>query len=257
MAGVGNKGRFMGEINVVPLVDVVLVLLIIFMVAAPMMVQGLEVKLPATDSGALKTSDELLMLTVTQKGQVYLDEFQVGLDGLADKLKNITSRKPGTRVYLRGGPGRALRSGGAGVGRGQEGRGGQPGHGYRAREGAAPGKEEKVLNAAVLKRLTFWEGEQVAWAVGVSLGLHLVLVAVLAFWPGWRFSRPKVFAPVYNVTLVSPGVLARPIPAAPKPAPKPAPKAAPLRPAIRAGPRRPSPSPRRRRWPCPRTSPPA
>ncbi len=92
------------------------------------------------------------------------------------------------------------------------------------------------MNAAVLKRLTFWEGEQVAWAVGVSLGLHLVLVAVLAFWPGWRFSRPKVFAPVYNVTLVSPGVLARPIPAAPKPAPKPAPKAAPLKPAIRPAP---------------------
>ncbi|MCB2188363.1 MAG: protein TolR [Deltaproteobacteria bacterium] len=99
--GVGGKGRFMGEINVVPLVDVMLVLLIIFMVAAPMMVQGVEVKLPETESGALKSDENLLVLSVTQAGQIYLDEFQVESLGLADKLKNIITRKPGTRVYLR------------------------------------------------------------------------------------------------------------------------------------------------------------
>lgn len=74
------------------------------------------------------------------------------------------------------------------------------------------------------------DGDQVAWAIGVSLGLHLLLLAVLAFWPGWRFSRPKVFAPVYNVTLVSPAVLARPAPAPP------APKAAPAKPTPRPAP---------------------
>ncbi|MEW5912989.1 MAG: biopolymer transporter ExbD [Thermodesulfobacteriota bacterium] len=101
MAGVGNKGRFLGEINVVPLVDVVLVLLIIFMVTAPMMVQGLDVKLPQTTTSALKTSDELLVLTVTKEGKLFLDEFPVGVEGLAEKLAGIKARKPGTRVYLR------------------------------------------------------------------------------------------------------------------------------------------------------------
>lgn len=102
MAGVSTgRGRIMGEINVVPLVDVMLVLLIIFMVTAPMMVQGLEVKLPETDAGALKQDEELLMLSVTREGKIFLDEFPVGVDGLAEKIKNIVTRKPGTRVYLR------------------------------------------------------------------------------------------------------------------------------------------------------------
>lgn len=102
MAGVSTgKGRIMGEINVVPLVDVMLVLLIIFMVTAPMMVQGLDVKLPETDAGVLKQDEELLMLSVTKEGKLFLDEFPVEIDGLAEKIKNIVTRKPGTRVYLR------------------------------------------------------------------------------------------------------------------------------------------------------------
>lgn len=102
MAGTGSgRSRFMGEINVVPLVDVVLVLLIIFMVAAPMMTQGLDVDLPATNSEALRQSDEVLVLTVTKDAKLYLDEFEVTTDGLAGQLKNIVERKPQTRVYLR------------------------------------------------------------------------------------------------------------------------------------------------------------
>ena len=103
MPSVGQNGRrrVMGEINVVPLVDVMLVLLIIFMVAAPMMVQGLDVNLPETDAGALKQSEELLILSVSKDGRVFLDEFQVEVEGLSLKLKNILSRKPKTRVYLR------------------------------------------------------------------------------------------------------------------------------------------------------------
>jgi biopolymer transport protein TolR len=102
VAGVNSgKGRFMGEINVVPLVDVMLVLLIIFMVTAPMMMQGLDVKLPQTDSGSLKQSEELLVLSVTKDGRIFLDEFQVEIKGLGDKIRNITSRKPQTKIYLR------------------------------------------------------------------------------------------------------------------------------------------------------------
>lgn len=102
MAGVSTgKSRLMGEINVVPLVDVMLVLLIIFMVTAPMMVQGLDVKLPETSAAALKQSDELLVLTVTKEGKLFLDEFPVGVEGLADKLGGIVARKPQTKIYLR------------------------------------------------------------------------------------------------------------------------------------------------------------
>jgi biopolymer transport protein TolR len=102
MAGVSTgKRRVMGEINVVPLVDVVLVLLIIFMVTAPMMIQGLDVKLPETEAGALKQSDELLILSVTAQGNIFLDEFPVEVQGLGDKIKNIKSRKPKTQVFLR------------------------------------------------------------------------------------------------------------------------------------------------------------
>ncbi len=102
MAGVSTgKRRVMGEINVVPLVDVVLVLLIIFMVTAPMMMQGLDVKLPETEAGTLKQSDELLILSVTAQGNIFLDEFPVKVEGLGDKIKNIKSRKPKTQVILR------------------------------------------------------------------------------------------------------------------------------------------------------------
>ncbi len=102
MAGVHmGKGKVMGEINVVPLVDVMLVLLIIFMVAAPMMTQGVDVELPTTNSEALRQADELLVLTVTKDGKIYLDEFAVEANGLAAKLKNIVERKPQTKIYLR------------------------------------------------------------------------------------------------------------------------------------------------------------
>ncbi|MFI3272556.1 MAG: ExbD/TolR family protein [Pseudomonadota bacterium] len=86
-ASVGKKGGFVADINVTPFVDVMLVLLIIFMVAAPMMSEGLEVDLPQTQNvEVLPTESDYLVLTIRKDGAMYLDEYQVSLDELEDKL---------------------------------------------------------------------------------------------------------------------------------------------------------------------------
>ncbi|MEW5912988.1 MAG: energy transducer TonB [Thermodesulfobacteriota bacterium] len=93
------------------------------------------------------------------------------------------------------------------------------------------------MSVAALKNFHLPGSEQLGLAVAFSLGLHLVLVAVLAFWPGWGPSRRQIIAPAYSVSLVSPQVLMRPQPAAPaaKPAARPAPVARP-RPAAKPKP---------------------
>ncbi|MDR2349554.1 MAG: biopolymer transporter ExbD, partial [Deltaproteobacteria bacterium] len=70
----GKGGPLLSEINVTPMVDVMLVLLIIFMVAAPMMTQGLEVELPKVDASVIRTDQSMVVLTITQSGQVLLDD---------------------------------------------------------------------------------------------------------------------------------------------------------------------------------------
>ncbi|RJX28686.1 MAG: TonB C-terminal domain-containing protein [Desulfarculus sp.] len=94
------------------------------------------------------------------------------------------------------------------------------------------------MSVTALKTFHLPGSEQVGLAVALSLGLHLVMIAVLAFWPGWGPSRRQIFAPAYNVSLVSPQVFTRPAPAAPaaKPAAKPAPAARP-RPAPKPAPK--------------------
>lgn len=79
----GGRGRMMAEINVTPFVDVMLVLLIIFMVTAPMMTQGLEVELPQTRTvDVLPTEAEHLTLTIDAAGGMMLDEYSVDINGL-------------------------------------------------------------------------------------------------------------------------------------------------------------------------------
>ena len=96
-----NSKRFMSDINVTPLVDVMLVLLIIFMVAAPMMIQGVDVNLPKTTTKNIKTRDEPLMLTVNKKGELFLENHPVPLDDLEVKIKKIFQNRREKEVLLR------------------------------------------------------------------------------------------------------------------------------------------------------------
>ncbi len=100
--GSGNGGRpgMMSEINVTPLVDVMLVLLIIFMVAAPMMTQGLEV--PKVDSQAIPTEDNQTILTITAQGQVLLDKIELNsVDNLAYQVKQVMDTKGSKMILIR------------------------------------------------------------------------------------------------------------------------------------------------------------
>jgi len=97
----GNDERLMSEINVTPFVDVMLVLLIIFMVTAPMMIQGVEVSLPEATSKLLASEQEQLVVTIDQNNQVYINDFRVGVDNLKEKLIQITKNQKADEVYLR------------------------------------------------------------------------------------------------------------------------------------------------------------
>ena len=97
----GNNRQLMSEINVTPFVDVMLVLLIIFMVAAPMMTQGVDVNLPKTESKNIKTSDEPLMLTINREKQIFLENHKIPLESLEIKIKKIFENRRNKEVLLR------------------------------------------------------------------------------------------------------------------------------------------------------------
>jgi biopolymer transport protein TolR len=99
--GLGREHRPLSEINVTPFVDVMLVLLIIFMVTAPMMQQGLDVDLPETTTQPLRLQDEPLMLTVKKDGSVHLANVQVPIEELEEKMAAILEGRPDKEVYLR------------------------------------------------------------------------------------------------------------------------------------------------------------
>jgi biopolymer transport protein TolR len=92
----------MVEINTTPLVDVMLVLLIVFMIAAPLLSSGVAVDLPQADSSPLPGQDEPLSVTVDAGGRVYLQDSEIALDQLAPRLQAITGRKPDARIFVRG-----------------------------------------------------------------------------------------------------------------------------------------------------------
>ena len=97
----GRDHRPMSEINVTPFVDVMLVLLIIFMVTAPMLQQGLEVDLPETTTQPLRLAEEPLILTVTKAGKTHLANVEVPLEELGPKLSAIFEGRADKEIYLR------------------------------------------------------------------------------------------------------------------------------------------------------------
>jgi len=102
--GVTRRRRraLMGEINVTPFVDVMLVLLIVFMVTAPLLTVGVTVDLPETTAAPLPGQDEPLSISIDQAGEVYLQDSAIALEQLGPRLQAITERNPDTRIFVRG-----------------------------------------------------------------------------------------------------------------------------------------------------------
>jgi biopolymer transport protein TolR len=101
MTNSGGKKRLMSDINVTPFVDVMLVLLIIFMVTAPMMIQGEDVNLPKTESKPVKTPEDPLILTVNKKQEISIEKNKFELDELDERLKGIMKYRDNKDLLLR------------------------------------------------------------------------------------------------------------------------------------------------------------
>lgn len=98
----GGANEPMSDINVTPMVDVMLVLLIVFMVAAPLLTVGVPITLPRTEAQQLNTDSKPVTVTVTPDGQVYVLDKAVPLDGLIAALTPLTPAGTGQRIYVRG-----------------------------------------------------------------------------------------------------------------------------------------------------------
>ncbi len=92
----------MSEINVTPFVDVMLVLLIIFMVTAPLLTVGVQVDLPETSADTLPEESEPLTLTINSKGEVFIQETKIEFDNLIKKILAVSKNRTDTRIYVRG-----------------------------------------------------------------------------------------------------------------------------------------------------------
>ena len=92
----------MSEINVTPFVDVMLVLLIIFMVTAPLLTVGLQVDLPESSADSLAEEQEPLTLTVNAKGEIFIQETKVEFDDMIPKILAVSKNRTDTRIYVRG-----------------------------------------------------------------------------------------------------------------------------------------------------------
>lgn len=97
----GRKHNLNAEINVTPLVDVMLVLLIVFMIAAPLLSVGVPVELPKTDAKALPSQQEPITISVDFDGKIFIQEEEITLDELASRLVAVSANGYDERIYLR------------------------------------------------------------------------------------------------------------------------------------------------------------
>lgn len=98
----GRHHALVSEINVTPFVDVMLVLLIIFMVAAPLLTVGVPIDLPETQARALNSETQPITVSINEQGQIYLQETEIGIDEVVPKLEAIASTGYDERIYVRG-----------------------------------------------------------------------------------------------------------------------------------------------------------
>ncbi len=103
-SGTKLKRRYqpMANINVTPFVDVMLVLLVVFMVTAPLLTVGVKVDLPSVESNVIQGNDEPLTVSINGAGQIYLQEGLILLQELVPKLQAITGENPEARIFVRG-----------------------------------------------------------------------------------------------------------------------------------------------------------
>ncbi len=94
--------KLLSEINVTPFVDVMLVLLIVFMITAPLLTVGVPVDLPKTKAKSIAESEEPLVITVNAEGVIFIQDTEVELENLVPRLAAITDNKADTRIYVRG-----------------------------------------------------------------------------------------------------------------------------------------------------------
>jgi biopolymer transport protein TolR len=97
----GQRGQMVSQINVTPLVDVMLVLLVIFMVTAPIIQQGVAISLPKVKAEALPGKEEQFVVSITRGSEIYLNDTKMSPADLTDKLRAISQERPDRQVFIR------------------------------------------------------------------------------------------------------------------------------------------------------------
>lgn len=92
----------MSALNMTPLIDVMLVLLIVFMITAPMMTMGVEVNLPSANAPMVKDSTDPLVISINHAGEVFLQDHRIAMENLHPRLKDILAHNPELKVFIRG-----------------------------------------------------------------------------------------------------------------------------------------------------------